>query len=419
MERPAPGTSAEEERRPFDYLASFRVLYLALFAFMMLYVVSIEVAETMLQRHFKEQVRIATRVSPSNGPIVVQIHERVDEVIQSSPWVRVGGRPRARDGPRERRRHTPLHRHGPDDSCRAARHHPRRRMYRAVRMLPTDSDVHIAVAHGSMLSASILIAYASVLLSGLFFYNRSIARREAARLAGAVAARESAAQRARSIESELSAVRNRLDELEPSERSQSVEIQKLQGERASLRAKLSELARREAELVAGAERSTELEDERQALEDLLEEALEDVNQKESEINELQDRLKTAAKKKPSGGGSSKSREAERLARRMKTLYKNLAFDDRAIADLVALRDDAMKLRAEEALKRLAEDSESAAVRRKVGGLPPALSIFELGFAGKGRIYYSRNDSGVYRVLSIGAKNTQQKDLEYLSRLEST
>ena len=95
----------------------------------------------------------------------------------------------------------------------------------------------------------------------------------------------------------------------------------------------------------------------------------------------------------------------------------LDIESRAISDLVALRDEAMKLRAEESLKRLSDDSDTAGVRRKVGGLPPHLSIFELGFAGKGRIYYSRSESG-YRVLSIGAKNTQQKDLEYLSRLPS-
>ena len=102
---------------------------------------------------------------------------------------------------------------------------------------------------------------------------------------------------------------------------------------------------------------------------------------------------------------------------MRTLYKTLDFDDRAISDLVGLRDEAMKLRAEEALKRLSEDSETATVRRKVGGLPPHLSIFELGYAGKGRIYYTRRESGGYQVRTIGAKNTQNQDLEYLSRLE--
>jgi hypothetical protein len=52
----------------------------------------------------------------------------------------------------------------------------------------------------------------------------------------------------------------------------------------------------------------------------------------------------------------------------------------------------------------------------VGGLPPQLAIYELGFAGKGRIYYLRADSGRYRILLIGGKATQKADLEYLSRL---
>ena len=91
-------------------------------------------------------------------------------------------------------------------------------------------------------------------------------------------------------------------------------------------------------------------------------------------------------------------------------------DDRAIADLVALGDESQKLRAEEVLKRLDDDPDTAAIRRKVGGLPPHLSIFELGFAGKGRIYYMRSERGGYRVLAIGGKATQKQDLEYLSRM---
>ena len=101
---------------------------------------------------------------------------------------------------------------------------------------------------------------------------------------------------------------------------------------------------------------------------------------------------------------------------MRTLYKNLDFDDRAISDMIALRDETNRLKAEEAIKRLSEDADNAAVRRKVGGLPPQLSIFELGFAGKGRIYYTRAKQQRFRILAIGAKNTQKTDLEYLSRL---
>jgi hypothetical protein len=103
---------------------------------------------------------------------------------------------------------------------------------------------------------------------------------------------------------------------------------------------------------------------------------------------------------------------------MRTLYKNLEFDDRAISDLVALRDETMRLKAEDGVKRLSDDSDNTAIRRKVGGLPPHLSIFEMGFAGKGRIYYTRGSNQRFRILAVGAKNTQKTDLEYLSRLSS-
>jgi hypothetical protein len=107
---------------------------------------------------------------------------------------------------------------------------------------------------------------------------------------------------------------------------------------------------------------------------------------------------------------------EQLTRRFRTLYRTVEFDDRVIQDLVALRDETMKLKAEDGIKRLADDSELASIRRKVGGLPPQLSIYELGFAGKGRLYYTRGRNLRYRVLLIGAKNSQKQDLEYLSRL---
>ena len=110
------------------------------------------------------------------------------------------------------------------------------------------------------------------------------------------------------------------------------------------------------------------------------------------------------------------RAAESLARRLRTLYKNLEFDDRAVSDLAGYGDEATKLKAEQALKRLSDEAENVAVRRKVGGLPPQLSIFELGFAGKGRVYYTKGRHRRHRVLAMGAKNTQKVDLEYLSRL---
>jgi hypothetical protein len=210
-------------------------------------------------------------------------------------------------------------------------------------------------------------------------------------------------------------VRDRLREVEPAERAQAAAVDALEQERVDLHAKLRELAERETALRASASRAGELEDERQALEDLLEEAIQDVSNKESEIASLQDRLKHEDKKHVAQS-KGRSRESERIAKRFGALYRNLTVDERAISDLVALGDESQKLRAEEALKRLDDDPDTAAVRRKVGGLPPHLAIFELGFAGKYRVYYMRSERGGYRVLAIGGKATQNQDLEYLSRI---
>jgi len=399
--------------RPLDHLASFRVIYLSVFAFALLYILNVEVAERLLQSHFEHAVEQAVQVSPVDGPVHLQIRNRVSELLQNSPWVRLGGvrvsiTVLGADG------RTPLYLGGtqvvpppPAPNLEAA-------MREAEQLLPPITDVFVSVTHGSLLSTGILMLYAAVLLQGLFLHNRSQVRREQEQIAAAIATRDRAAERARSIEGELARVRDRMREREPADAHSSKEIQQLEAEREGLRRQLRALADREAELRAGAERAGELEDERQALEELLEEALEDVSHKEHEINELQDRLKSAAKKPASAKG--KSREGERIARRLRTLYKNLEVDDRAIADLAGLGDESLRLRAEEGLKRLADDPETAAVRRKVGGLPPQLTIYELGFAGKGRVYYARNETGRYRILLIGGKATQKQDLEYLSRL---
>jgi hypothetical protein len=407
----AGGASQEWGWMALDRLASFRIVYAAIFAFVVLSVVSVVAAEALLARHFRTEVNRAIHVSPGDGPIVPQIQNRVSAVIHGSVWTRLagveadaivigadstivysGGRPPP-----------------PPPSF-----DPIAAFREAQQLLPASAEVFVAVPISSVLVVGILVAYGAVLITGLFFHNRNVARRDEALIRSAVEARDETARRASTIEGELEQVRLRLLEVEPAEKARADEIRELQSERRNLQRKLAELAEREEKLRTSAERSIELEEERQALEDLLEEAVDDLGQKEEEIQTLQGQLKRAAKAAPSS--SSRSRSAEQLARRMRTLYKNLEIDDHAIADMVALRDDSMRLKAEEVIKRLADESDNTAIRRKVGGLPPQLSIFELGFAGKGRIYYTRGSQQRFRILAIGAKNTQKTDLEYLSRL---
>jgi predicted nucleic acid-binding Zn-ribbon protein len=279
---------------------------------------------------------------------------------------------------------------------------------RDAELLPAIVDVEVSVPHNTVLANAVLIGYAAALVTVLVIYTRRLAAREAQRLAALAGARDALAQRAQSIESELGTVRSRLAEVEPESELQAEEIDALQRERSELQARLLGLERREAELRSGTARAQKLEEERRALEELLDEATRDLGTKEAELADLRSQTRRASKRA--------ARDEELIARRFRTLYKNLELDDRAIENLVALGDESWRLRAEEAIKRLCDEAESATVRRKVGGLPPHLSIFELGFADKGRIYYTSGQTRRFRVLAIGAKNTQKTDLEYLSRL---
>ncbi len=409
-----PRAVAQVGAATLDRLASFRLVYVAIFAFALLYIASVQIAQALLQSHFREAVAQAVRVSPADGPIGQQIQRGVGSIVRESPWVRIG-RVRVNAFVLGADQRTSLYvlghpippppSTGRDDSYAEA-----------LALLPANATVDVSVPHDSVLATGILVAYGAVLIAVLFSYNRRVARHEASLVQSAVAARDATAQRAASIETELEQVKKRLSDVEPAEHAQAEEIQSLAREREVLQAKLAELSNREAELRGSTSRFVELEEERHALEELLDEAVEDLGQKESVIQGLQDRLKREAKNSPQPTSSGKERGWDHLERRLRTLYKPLEIDDRAISDLLALRDESMKLKAEEALKRLADGSDAAAVRRKVGGLPPHLSIFELGFAGKGRIYYTRGRQRTFRVLAVGAKNTQNNDLEYLSRL---
>ncbi len=396
--------------RALDRLSSFRITYVAILAFVFLYVFTVKGLERAFDHHFRATVTQALRVEPT-ADFVAQLQSRVDAAVRRSWWTRVGGVSvtvfvLGADG------RTPLYVDSPTlppllslDPAAAA--------HQAEHLLPPIADVTVSVPHNSLLANLVLVGYAGALVSFLFGFNRRLARREAALFSTALAARQVTAERAEQIERELAQVRSHLSRVEPVEELQQEEIRRLQAERATLQEKLGVLGAREAELRAQAGKALELDEERQALESLLEEALRDVTQRDEEIRSLQSSLKRAARNAPAG---PRTRETELVGRRLRTLYKNLEIDDHAVDDLVALDDEALKLRAEEAVKRLCDEPDSAAVRRKVGGLPPGLSIFELGFAGKGRIYYTKGEVRRFRVLLVGTKASQKTDLEYLSRL---
>lgn len=396
----APGGLQEADQGPLERLAGFRFTYLAIFLFLVTYVFSVKGFEGLMTRHFEAAVEAATDVDPADGPVADQIRDQIDELLTSSAWIRIG---------RVRVRPIVL---GADGRTLlfAGSHAPPvpPSPSNGAELLPAITDVDVSVPHNALAANGILVVYAALLITSLMVYTRRLTRQEEQALQGVVDERSTMVQRARSIEQELGRVRGRLAEVEPEQEIYVEEIESLQDERARLRARLVAVETREASLRAEAVGTHELNDERRALEELLEEATHDLDSKDDEIRRLQKQVKH------SGKGASK--EADLLARRLRTLYKDLEVDDHAIAGILALGDESQKLRAEEALKKLCDDRESAGVRRKVGGLPPHLNIFEMGFAGKGRVYTTKGKNRRFRVLAVGGKNSQKTDLEYLSRL---
>lgn len=402
-----PQRAAERALRtltPLERLASFRFAYLAIFIFIVAGVFTLRGLERALAQHFRGAVAAAVAVDPAEGPVAVQIDKRLRALLSDSAWIRYGQlrvRPIviAADG-----RTLLFAGDGPLPALPASAD-------LGAALLPANVDVQVSIPYNTALANGVLIAYASLLVATLALHTRRLARGQQATLDALVAARDAVADRAAGIERELSRVRSRLASVEPENEQHGHEIAVLGEERAALLARLGELEAREELLRRGSARAAELEEERRALEQLLEEASRDLGAKDGELEELRAQVKKAGK-----SAARSAKDAEALGRRFATLYKQIEVDERVLDEIGELGDESLRLRAEEVLKKLSDDPDNTIVRRKVGGLPPHLAVFELGFAGKGRIYFCKGQARRFRILLIGAKNTQNADLESLSRL---
>lgn len=403
--------SAETEDRTgassLERLASFRFTYLAFACFLALYLISVSILETVLGTHFRASLTENAELQSQNGPLVGELRNQLGAALDSK-WIRPGGvrvdaMAIAADG------HTLLFVHpGAVPSLPAESTVPSR-VERTL--FPAKVRVNVSVPHNSLAANVALVSYAALFLTTLLLYMRILTRQENERLRAVVEARDGIARRAAQIESELVSVRDRLSQVEPVRESQESAIHALRNERTKLLTALHELEGREEALRQDTGEVDTLRTEHEALEGLLDETLGDLAQRDEEVRELHRQLKRQNKT-----AAAEGRQADQLSRRLGTLYKNIEIDDNAVKDLIALRDESLKLKAEEALKRLSDESEQVAVRRKVGGLPPFLSILELGYAGKGRVYYTKGTTRRFRILRVGTKASQKPDIEYLSRL---
>ena len=403
------GAKAATER-----FGTFFVVTIGLLALFASYFGSIRLIEMALEREIQTRVENAIVVTHFNRPVIPQVKERIDRSVRNSRWIRFGGLRvstlvLARDGV------TWLYVDGHGTPPTPEGLAPTDMIGEWLNYLPATAEVSVTLPHSAPISNAILFVFTTVFLRFAYLANQRQSGQETERLQEALRVRDQAARRTQEIESELATTRMRLSEIVPIEREHGEAIDALQQERESLQRKLVDLAAREESLRGEADSAIELASEVRALEDLLEEATGDLDTKDGEIGRLEQSLRKASKASDRAV-NAKTKAVELMARRFRTLYKTIEIDDRAIADISSLGDESLRLKAEESVKRLAEEAENVAVRRKVGGLPGYVQVFELGFAGKGRVYYTRGKSKRFRILLVGAKNTQPTDLEYLSRL---
>jgi DNA repair exonuclease SbcCD ATPase subunit len=401
----------QNDRTRFGTSTVFTIGLVTLF---LVYFMSVRLLEAALDREIQQRVDQAIIVTQFDRPLIQQIGERINAEVRESRWVRLGGLRvttlvLAQDGV------TWLYVDGHGGSISPEGLTPIDMLAEWMDYLPATAEVTVTLPHGALLSNGILLSFSMILLQFVYLVNRRQSGQESQRLEEALEIRDRAALRTAEIETELTETRSRLSEIEPIEREHSEEIDALQVEREALHQVLSNLAAREESLRGRAERAVDLASEVRALEDLLEEATGDLDSKDGEIGRLEQSLKKASRSSDKAA-TARSKAADLTARRFRTLYKTIEVDDRAIDDITALGDESLRLKAEESVKRLAEEADNVSVRRKVGGLPAYVQVYEMGFAGKGRIYYTRGKSRRFRILLVGAKNTQPTDLEYLSRL---
>jgi flagellar motility protein MotE (MotC chaperone) len=249
-------------------------------------------------------------------------------------------------------------------------------------------DVGLKIRYNSLLSGSILIFY--ILLAGIAV--RFVIRRG---LAATQRKEEEQRERIEKLSSQLSRTRGQLEEVIAKEKTYLGKIGELNKEKRDLSKDVDGLLEEMEELESG------LKHQRANREEL-------ENEVENLRSEL-DRLKQKGEKR-----GKKKRASESIAKRLKLLYKNLEFSERAITGFAGLTPE-FQLKGEEVIHQLNENDELISIRRKVFGKGGKMNVLEVDFAYSGRLYFQKNAQSKIHVLAIGTKNSQNQDLAYIGK----
>ncbi len=148
-----------------------------------------------------------------------------------------------------------------------------------------------------------------------------------------------------------------------------------------------------------------------ALEEKIHNKIKYLNERQQEIDALKEKIKLF-EKEARKESKQKTKVYNSVRKRFKTLYKNLSIDKRAIIGFLDLTED-MKIKSEEIIHKLNENPKLVPIKRKVFSKKGRATVHEVIFAYNGRLYFRPTKNSRIEILTIGTKNTQIRDLEYL------
>ncbi|MFC1827982.1 hypothetical protein ACFL0O_00020 [Thermodesulfobacteriota bacterium] len=256
------------------------------------------------------------------------------------------------------------------------------------------TNVKVVLEHNTLLSNIILAFYICVSVLVLYFYYRMGMRK---------------------TKQEDMEKRSEISRLLKLEKKQQKKFKALAREREKLTGEIRYIKKRlEKEKRKAIRNEEEMINEIIALEEKINKNIDLEKEKQAEIDELKEQMKHFEKKK-NKETKQKVKASAIIQKRFKTLYKNVSVNKRAISGFMELGDD-MKIKSEEVIHRLNENSSVVPIKRKVFGKKSKETVQEVIFSYKGRLYFRKVKDSKIEVLAIGTKNTQVRDLEFLDNL---
>jgi hypothetical protein len=136
------------------------------------------------------------------------------------------------------------------------------------------------------------------------------------------------------------------------------------------------------------------------------------DQQQSDIAVLREQIETYEKDRKKSH-KIKVKEMDMVAKRFKALYKHIIIHDRAIEGFLNLTEE-MQLKGEELIHRLNESPDQVTIKRKVFSGKGREAVLEVLFGYNGRLYFKKTKQTI-EIITIGNKNTQSKDLEFVDK----